>query len=56
MLSNDKKEVYFEVYCETCKYKDTKETEDPCNDCLAYPYNINSHRPVLYKENDDAKN
>lgn len=29
-------EVDFEKYCKTCKYKDNKEWEDPCNECLEY--------------------
>lgn len=54
-MENDKKEVFFELYCDKCEYADTNETSDPCNDCLAYPYNINSHKPVHYKEALDAK-
>ena len=49
-------EVYFDEYCETCKYKDLKESEDPCFGCLENPVNLYSHKPVNYKEktsNDD---
>ena len=38
------KEVYFNKYCQSCKYNNTKEYKDPCNDCLAEPNNINSHK------------
>ena len=54
-MENDKKEVFFELYCNKCEYADTNETSDPCNDCLAYPYNINSHKPVHFKEALDAE-
>ena len=43
-------EVRFDIYCELCKYKDTSENDDPCNDCLTEPFNINSHKPVNFEE------
>ena len=44
------KEVYFDVYCETCKHKNVDETEEPCDTCLANPMNLYSHRPIKYEE------
>lgn len=44
------KEVYFSMYCETCKYKDTPEAEDPCDECLAATVNLYSHKPIKYEE------
>lgn len=44
------KEVFFDIYCDQCEFKDTPEVEDPCNECLAYPANENSHKPVKYVE------
>lgn len=44
------KEVYFDQYCPSCQYGKTAETEDPCYDCLQEPANLNSHKPVKYKE------
>ena len=55
MLNNENKEVYFQLYCSQCKDKDTPETEDPCNDCLAHPSNQWSHKPLYFKEKDNAK-
>lgn len=49
MLPNDEKEVYFE-YCKSCQHEDKEEWEDPCFDCLDEPTNLNSHKPVYYKE------
>jgi len=46
------KEVYFDEYCEDCKYADLTEDKDPCNDCLAQPYNEYSHKPVYFEEED----
>ena len=42
--------VAFEVYCSKCKYAKTEDMEDPCNECLTNPTNINSHKPVNFEE------
>lgn len=44
------KEVYFHEYCKTCKHKDLKEHEEPCNECLSEPTNLDTHRPVRYEK------
>lgn len=44
------KEVYYKDYCSKCKFKDIGEGEDPCNDCLNHPANLNSHKPTGFKE------
>lgn len=49
-MDNQYKFVDFEKYCKTCKYKETKEVLDPCNECLSNPVNENSMKPVCYKE------
>lgn len=46
----DYKEVYFDKYCKTCKHKDLKEEEFPCDICLEEPTNLNSHKPVKWEE------
>lgn len=43
-------EVDFKKYCKTCKHKELGEKFDPCNECLDYGYNLNSHKPVMWKE------
>lgn len=48
MVENTK-EVYFNEYCESCKYEKLEEDKDPCHDCLSTPMNINSHKPVHYE-------
>lgn len=50
IMNEGYKEVYFDQYCKTCQYEKKKESEDPCFDCLNEPANLNSHKPVKYKE------
>ena len=42
-------EVRFDQYCHLCKYEDTKEIQDPCNDCLDEPARFDSERPLYYE-------
>lgn len=51
MNEDGMKEVYFGIYCKTCKYFDTDEDslESPCDECLSYSSNLYSHKPVNYK-------
>lgn len=45
-------EVYFDQYCKTCKYEKVLQEKDPCNECLAEPINLYSHKPVKYEDKD----
>ena len=49
-MENTLKEVRFDIWCQKCKNYKTPETDDPCNECLDYPANENSHRPLLFEE------
>ena len=49
MREDHLKEVRFDKYCESCKYKELKDILDPCNDCLDEPVNIDSEKPVYYE-------
>ena len=44
------KEVYFHQYCHDCKYWDEPEDseEGHCDECLAWAFNFNSHKPVNF--------
>ena len=42
------KEVYFNEYCKSCEFKNKKEDETPCDECLENPVNLHSHKPVKY--------
>lgn len=46
------KEVHFNEYCKSCKHKDKKQEDTPCDECLAEPVNLYSHKPVKYEEKD----
>ena len=44
------KEVYFDQYCEKCIHFKEDEGKDPCDECLTYPMNEYSHKPIKYEE------
>lgn len=48
-MEDQVKEVYFHTWCPKCKDHNTKETEMPCNECLEYPFNTHTHKPVHFK-------
>ena len=47
-MDDQEKIVFFCVYCPQCRFWDTDGGEDPCNECLTYPVNVNSHKPVKF--------
>lgn len=51
METNEYKEVYFDIWCKTCRYHGKPETSNPCFDCLDTPTNLHSHKPVYWEEN-----
>ncbi len=51
-MEDHTKEVRFDEYCKKCEHFEKFDWEDPCNDCLNEPSNINSHKPVFFKEKD----
>lgn len=53
---NSEKIVKYELYCDTCKYKEVQDKSgnpdlenDFCNECLNTPANEYSHKPINYK-------
>lgn len=44
------KEVRFDLYCQTCRYRDTDAADDPCDECLMNPVNEGSVKPVNYEK------
>lgn len=44
------KEVYFNEWCSKCEYYLLEEYEDPCDECLEHGCNLDSHKPVMFKE------
>lgn len=51
-MENHIKIVDFDQYCDKCKHyaPDLFGNEEPCNECLTNPMNIDSRRPVKYEE------
>ena len=43
------KEVNFTKYCPLCEDADTYKEKDPCNECLGFPMNEHSEKPVYFK-------
>lgn len=43
--------VDFDQYCDPakCKHYPTIEGEEPCEECLSNPTNLDSHKPVKYE-------
>lgn len=52
-MTGDYKEVYFWRYCPKCIHKDTDEGELPCDECLGTPMNVDSHKPIYFKEAEE---
>lgn len=54
MEQGNEKFVRFDIWCDTCIHKTDDEfdgeTTGGCYDCLAEPTNIDSTKPVNYKE------
>ena len=51
-MINDYKIVNFNEYCHKCEYFDLVEHEEPCHECLNNPANMDSHKPVNFKEKE----
>lgn len=49
-MQTETKIVDFEKYCKLCKNQTVAEIEDPCNECLTTPVNIDSHKPVMFED------
>jgi methionyl-tRNA synthetase len=54
LMENREKEVFFDKYCGMCIYRDMVDEKgyqcEQCEECLASPYNIDSHKPINYRE------
>ena len=50
--TNNEKIVDYKTYCKKCKFKNCKDQdgEEPCNECLNNPVNLNSKKPIKYEE------
>ena len=41
------------MFCKWCVNKDLDEINEPCAECLEYPVNWDSVRPIHFKPNND---
>lgn len=49
--------IDFAEYCCSCKYSPLKGTDEPCNECLTSPVNVDSRKPINYEyESKKGKN
>ncbi len=55
MNANCEKFVDFKYWCERCKYSNKAECEEPCNDCLSNPVNVESTRPVYWSKQKNSQ-
>ena len=46
------KEVMFGTYCATCKYRDKKENEFPCDECLMTSVRYSTDKPEKWEERE----
>ena len=51
-MQSKNKIVNFYYYCQTCKHKDSSPYQEPCNECLSNPVNVDSRKPVKYEEDE----
>ena len=54
-MAGEFKEVLFNEFCKSCTYEKYPEEAMPCCECLEEPANIDSHKPVRFKEKDTRK-
>lgn len=49
--------VEFDKYCDICKHKECKdiEGEEPCNECLQNPVNVESRKPIYFEEKEEEE-
>lgn len=44
------KEVRYDLYCKKCKHYELPQDKEPCHDCLNQPWNVDSKKPIYFKE------
>lgn len=55
MAEKNLKEVWYHIYCDTCKNRDCNEHVPPCNNCLENPSNEDTHKPIHYITRNEYK-
>ena len=47
------REVNFEKYCHECKYEKREGFKDPCDECLTFPINFCTDKPINFREKEN---
>ena len=50
MPENSHEHIVNFVYCRFCEYRETREEDEPCADCLENSVNVDSRRPIHFKD------
>ena len=50
-MNRDREKIVRFELCNLCVHKDLDEINEPCADCLDYPVNIDSQRPIHFESN-----
>ena len=50
MIENSQMMVRYDIWCQKCTHKNTKENDEPCDECLDNPVSENTERPIKFKE------
>lgn len=45
--------VDFATYCPKCQFEKRPEEKDPCHKCLGQGWNVDSKKPIMYKEREN---
>lgn len=49
-MENQYKIVNLYKHCPSCRYEEVEEENVPCSECLCYPVNEHTDRPVKWEE------
>ena len=47
--------VNYHKWCPLCKHCDKNENKDPCEECLTYPVNDDSRKPINFEKKTETK-
>ena len=49
-MEQSKKRIVSFLFCRHCVNKAKKESDEPCDDCLENPVNVDSRRPIHFED------
>lgn len=51
-MENNLHLVEFDKWCESCKHKNRKDTEEPCDSCIEVPARPDSRKPERWEADE----